>query len=1044
MKFVLLVFIFCFSAAAHSAFAQLSGAITINGGATVTNDPDGKVLLRLMARGAKEMQISDHSSFDNAYWRPYQAQISYQISSKKDGLKTIYVKFRDERGNISETETARIELDRTPPQDPSLTINGGLEYTNNKRRVVSLDLHALEATKMRVSHRNDFYGAQWMPYRKQIPAFKLSGTDGKKDIYVQYMDMAGNVTEIIHAQITLDTTPPLKVKVSVEKGMRYSQTSKVKLDVYAEGATEMIFKSERKWIPYSSKHELVIPGGDGEKVIAARFRDAVGNVSATATTRIIIDTTPPRNGRISINKGGKYTKLPQVNLQLLATGASEMLVSNNADFSGANWEPYRQIKSNWGVGIDDGKKNVYVKFRDRAGNESDVYSDDIMMDNSPPVAKKIRISHPNAVYDSLLKATIISDDAKVVDLDIEAEGASYMMISNLSTFYEAKWELYQEEKLDWELGGKNDGERLVYVKFRDKAGNISAPIFDRASVDTQPPVDVQVLIDKGKEFSIDPKAMVDLEVFARGADEMMISNNPNFQGSKWEPYNVHRKWQLEDKDGLRSVYVKFRDKAGNESEVATDFVSLDRTAPTGTIEINRGIAVTNNIDKIVQLRLRAKDEEKDPPLMQISNDEAFRNVRWRGYTEDNIYWQLSGNDGNKVVFVRYKDEAGNISPIYADSILLDRKPPQEGKITINEGKKLVNNANAKVELTLFATKAAEMMVSNDFFFKGAKWEPYVELKEWTLTGPDGLKTVYAKFKDNIGNISKVAYAKVGVDRQAPREGRIIINNKEKYCTNIDKYVNLQLSVKDAKEMIISNSENFEDAEWQPYNFFYQNWVLDGDDGEKKVWVKFRDEAENETMPIFSSIMLDRQEPTGEEIIIDKGAEYTNDKSHRVQLDLKIDDKHEMMIATHRSFKPSGKWEPYQPTKSWTLTGRDGIKKLYAKFRDKAGNESATAMAQIRLDTEPPIPRYVRINNNATSTNSPNVVLSMEAKDATFMMIANDPKFTGAYWEPYAVTKEWTLTSGQGLKRVFVKFKDNAQNASGHIFKDITLYLRTEE
>ena len=47
-----------------------------------------------------------------------------------------------------------------------------------------------------------------------------------------------------------------------------------------------------------------------------------------------------------------------------------------------------------------------------------------------------------------------------------------------------------------------------------------------------------------------------------------------------------------------------------------------------------------------------------------------------------------------------------------------------------------------------------------------------------------------------------------------------------------------------------------------------------------------------------------------------------------------------------------------------------------------------------------------------------------------MMISNDVSFNGATAENYATTKSWLLTSGNGLKTVYVKFKDNAGNWSG--------------
>ena len=49
-----------------------------------------------------------------------------------------------------------------------------------------------------------------------------------------------------------------------------------------------------------------------------------------------------------------------------------------------------------------------------------------------------------------------------------------------------------------------------------------------------------------------------------------------------------------------------------------------------------------------------------------------------------------------------------------------------------------------------------MQFSND----GATWsspEPYATTKSWTLEPGDGTKTVYVKFKDNVGNWS-IAYS----------------------------------------------------------------------------------------------------------------------------------------------------------------------------------------------------------------------------------------------------------------------------------------------
>ena len=46
-----------------------------------------------------------------------------------------------------------------------------------------------------------------------------------------------------------------------------------------------------------------------------------------------------------------------------------------------------------------------------------------------------------------------------------------------------------------------------------------------------------------------------------------------------------------------------------------------------------------------------------------------------------------------------------------------------------------------------------MMISNNSDFSNASWQTYATSTSWTLTTGDGLKTVYAKFRDTTGNIS---------------------------------------------------------------------------------------------------------------------------------------------------------------------------------------------------------------------------------------------------------------------------------------------------
>jgi hypothetical protein len=57
----------------------------------------------------------------------------------------------------------------------------------------------------------------------------------------------------------------------------------------------------------------------------------------------------------------------------------------------------------------------------------------------------------------------------------------------------------------------------------------------------------------------------------------------------------------------------------------------------------------------------------------------------------------------------------------------------------------------------------------------------------------------------------------------------------------------------------------------------------------------------------------------------------------------------MMIASDPAFT-GGVWETYRFNRVWNLTGGDGVKTVYARFRDENGTESPIINDAIRLDT----------------------------------------------------------------------------------------------
>ena len=93
-------------------------------------------------------------------------------------------------------------------------------------------------------------------------------------------------------------------------------------------------------------------------------------------------------------------------------------------------------------------------------------------------------------------------------------------------------------------------------------------------------------------------------------------------------------------------------------------------------------------------------------------------------------------------------------------------------------------------------------------------------------------------------------------------------------------------------------------------------------------------------------------------------------------------------------------------------------------------DSAIVEIYVTVDTIPPAGSII-INGEVQRTNTENVVLTLSATDASGvaeMSFSND-SLTWSEPENYSTTKVWTLTTGDGTKTVYVKYKDEIGNWS---------------
>ena len=130
------------------------------------------------------------------------------------------------------------------------------------------------------------------------------------------------------------------------------------------------------------------------------------------------------------------------------------------------------------------------------------------------------------------------------------------------------------------------------------------------------------------------------------------------------------------------------------------------------------------------------------------------------------------------------------------------------------------------------------------------------------------------------------------------------------------------------------------------------------------------------------------------------------------------------------------WQTYSDDPKFTLSAGGGIKTVYFKVENRAG-ESGVASDAIQLIVPPTVTSF-EINNGATATSSRTVTLDNTATESpTYYMASQSSTFIGAIWKPYAAAPAFTLSSGNGTKTVYFKVK-NAAGASKVVSETITL------
>lgn len=373
---------------------------------------------------------------------------------------------------------------------------------------------------------------------------------------------------------------------------------------------------------------------------------------------------------LSINNGALFTRSPLVNLNLCGPDPEEMMLSNDGGFGGATWQPYTTAIS-WTLttyGDTVLPRFVYGRYKDTVGSIYGNFVDDIIYDPNAPTG--MAAFDPSDLQDITLQQdatarfmalgrprTLRTLNTTETELYLSASddssGLSAIQISRSSDFSDATWQPFTAIVPVTFTG---DGTHTVYVRTRDEAGNVSADFSDSVIVDTTPPAlpptstlqVVEEVVGTGAltlTLAVD-NAPSDLE-------QVRVSYSPAFTDTLWITHTNPMVVPARYTGALTpTLYVQFRDAAGNASQTYTTTYRVDVAPPYGEVDITalQGTQAT--------LQFTVDDYLSPVTRLWLSPDFwFFSDVTVMPY-QDTLAWDFGDTDE---LYIMFEDAAGNIS-----------------------------------------------------------------------------------------------------------------------------------------------------------------------------------------------------------------------------------------------------------------------------------------------------------------------------------------------------------------------------------------------
>jgi len=694
------------------------------------------------------------------------------------GYYIVKARASDSSGNMYTIPTGfRMLADSTKPVSAIIApASGVLLSVLDTIKGTASDAHSgVQSTKIRLFNKIDstfWTGASWSATEQWITAFGTTAwayaylpvwTSSVYEITARAWDSAGNAEAIgAGMQFRMDVSAPtvmitsgvsgttnvspIPVTITFSESVLGMNLSKVLAGNGTAG--NLVNTNATTWTAD------ITPTADGSvtvNVAGGAVTDSASNGNPAASQfSVNYDGSAPTGASIIITDNQGFTNDSTPTLMLAATGADSMRFNlNNGAWSA--WEFMNASNANFNVSAGgEGLKRVYAQYKDAVGNITASVYDSTILDVTAPAPGTLAITG-NAGYTNNAAPVITLSAGSADSMRFQVNGSAW-----------SAWETYAAVKSTLSISAGGDGQKIVIAAFKDLAGNVSSGIADTAIYDATAPSGLSVVIQDNAGVTKDTLAA--LKLIATGADSMRFQVNAGAWSAWLRSDTIASGIRLGATAGAKIVTAQFRDLAGN-SATAADTTLLDLTAPTsGSITIASNGGFTN--DSTPALILAATDADSmrfKVDTLTATAYEAF------GTSKSNLNISANGQ-GLRTVAVMYKDRAGNATAWIPATVTLDVTPPSGVSLSVTSQRL---TSSPLVNLSLTATSADSMRFKVNTGAWGV-WEMAASAKSGLNAGvADGVKRIYATFKDKAGNMSAQVSDTMTLDATPPINSAVL-------------------------------------------------------------------------------------------------------------------------------------------------------------------------------------------------------------------------------------------------------------------------------